>query len=115
MRPASGTLGLLPADTLWPSGDDQRRSAFLIVISEFIGELLEVLCRGRGIEGPRRYIRTGRSVIVGVENSSAVKRVAYRAAMRVGQAYRRSCWNGGRSVVLGTFYGLARLLTLIAC
>jgi long-chain acyl-CoA synthetase len=59
---------------------------------------------------PRYWSKLASRVIVGVENSSAVKRVAYRAAMKVGQAYRRSCWNGGRPVALGVLYGLARLL-----
>ena len=45
---------------------------------------------------PRYWSKLASRVIVGVENSSAVKRVAYRAAMKVGQAYRRRCWNGER-------------------
>jgi long-chain acyl-CoA synthetase len=59
---------------------------------------------------PRYWSKLASRVIVGIENSSRVKRVAYRAAMKVGQAYRRSCWSGSRSVVLRTFYGLARVL-----
>src|SRR5262249_11733762 len=48
-------------------------------------------------------------VIVGIENSGALKRTAYRAAMRVGQAYRRRCWGGARALVLGGLFGFARL------
>jgi len=59
---------------------------------------------------PRYWSKLASRVIVGVENSSRVKRVAYRAAMKVGQAYRRRRWNGGRHVALGVLYGLARLL-----
>jgi len=59
---------------------------------------------------PRYWSKLASRVIVGVENSSAMKRVAYRAAMKVGQAYRRSCWRGERPVALGVLYGLARLL-----
>ena len=59
---------------------------------------------------PRYWSKLASRVIVGVENSSAVKRVAYRAAMKAGQAYRRRRWNGGRPVALGVLYGLARLL-----
>jgi long-chain acyl-CoA synthetase len=59
---------------------------------------------------PRYWSKLASRVIVGVENSSAVKRAAYRAAMKVGQAYRRRCWSGTRPVTLGALYGLARLV-----
>jgi long-chain acyl-CoA synthetase len=59
---------------------------------------------------PRYWSKLASRVIVGVENSSAVKRAAYRAAMKIGQAYRRQCWNGARPVALGALYGLARLM-----
>jgi len=59
---------------------------------------------------PRYWSKLASSVIVGIENSGALKRTAYRAAMRVGQAYRRRCWGGARPLVLGVLYGLARLV-----
>jgi long-chain acyl-CoA synthetase len=59
---------------------------------------------------PRYWSKLASRVIVGIENSSAFKRLAYRAAMKVGQAYRRRRWAGKRPFVLGGFYGLARLL-----
>jgi len=59
---------------------------------------------------PRYWSKLASRVIVGIENSSVLKRTAYRAAMRVGQVYRRRCWGGTRSPVLGLLYGLARLV-----
>ena len=54
-------------------------------------------------------------VIVGIENSSALKRAAYHAAMKVGQAYRRRRWNGRKPLVLGAFYASRSLLSSIVC
>ncbi len=59
---------------------------------------------------PRYWSKLASRVIVGVENSSAVKRAAYRAAMKVGNSYRRRRWDGDRPPALGALYGLARLL-----
>src|SRR6516225_6122885 len=59
---------------------------------------------------PRYWSKLASRVIVGIENSSFLKRVTYRAAMKVGQAYRRRCWTGTRPVLLGALYGLARLI-----
>jgi len=59
---------------------------------------------------PRYWSKFGSRVIVGIDNSSAFKRAAYRIAMRVGQAYRRRCWSGSRPVLLGALYALARLV-----
>ena len=58
---------------------------------------------------PRYWSKLASRVIVGIENSSALKRAAYRAAMKVGRAYRQRCWGGTRPVMLGALYGLARL------
>jgi long-chain acyl-CoA synthetase len=59
---------------------------------------------------PRYWSKLGSRVIVGIDNSSALKRAAYRLAMQVGQAYRRRLWSGGKPVLLGTLYALARLV-----
>jgi long-chain acyl-CoA synthetase len=59
---------------------------------------------------PRYWSKLASRVIVGMENSSRFKRVAYRAAMKIGRAYRRSHWRGKRPRVLGGLYGLARLV-----
>jgi long-chain acyl-CoA synthetase len=58
---------------------------------------------------PRYWSKLASRVIVGVENSSAVKRAAYAAAMKVGQAYRRRRWDGASAPALGALYGLARV------
>jgi long-chain acyl-CoA synthetase len=58
---------------------------------------------------PRYWSKLASRVIVGIENSSAVKRAAYAAAMRVGQAYRQRRWRGAGAPALGALYGLARV------
>jgi long-chain acyl-CoA synthetase len=58
---------------------------------------------------PRYWSKLASRVIVGVENSSAVKRAAYAVAMTVGRAYRRRRWNGATAPALGALYGLARV------
>jgi long-chain acyl-CoA synthetase len=45
---------------------------------------------------PRYWSKLASRVIVGVENSSPLKRAAYAAAMRVGRAYRQRRWSGAR-------------------
>jgi long-chain acyl-CoA synthetase len=59
---------------------------------------------------PRYWSKLASRVIVGIENSSTVKRTAYHVAMKVGRAYRRRCWGGGKPVTLGMLYALARLV-----
>lgn len=59
---------------------------------------------------PRYWSKLASRIIVGIENSSVLKRAVYRAGMRVGQAYRRRRWNGDRAVALGVLYRLARLI-----
>jgi long-chain acyl-CoA synthetase len=59
---------------------------------------------------PRYWSKLASRVIVGIENSSALKRAAYHAAMKVGRAYRRRRWNGTKPFVLGTLYALAQLV-----
>jgi long-chain acyl-CoA synthetase len=59
---------------------------------------------------PRYWSKLASRIIVGIENSSAAKRGGYRAAMRVGQAYRRRRWKGERPIALGALYGLARVI-----
>ena len=59
---------------------------------------------------PRYWSKLASRVIVGIDNSSFLKRVTYRAAMKVGQTYRRRCWTDTKPVLLGAFYGLARLI-----
>ena len=57
---------------------------------------------------PRYWSKLASRIIVGIENSSMAKRTGYRAAMRIGQAYRRRHWNGKRPVALAALYHLAR-------
>ncbi len=59
---------------------------------------------------PRYWSKLASRIIVGIENSSALKRAVYRAGMRIGHAYRRRRWNGDRAVALGALYRLARLI-----
>ena len=59
---------------------------------------------------PRYWSKLASRIIVGIENSSVLKRAVYRAGMRVGQAYRRRRWNGDRAVALGVLYRLVRLI-----
>jgi long-chain acyl-CoA synthetase len=59
---------------------------------------------------PRYWSKLASRIIVGVENASPVKRAAYHAAMKVGQAYRRRRWNGAQAPALGALYTLARLI-----
>lgn len=59
---------------------------------------------------PRYWSKLASRVIVGVENSSPVKRAAYEAAMKIGRAYRRRRWRGAQAPALGALYGLARVL-----
>jgi long-chain acyl-CoA synthetase len=59
---------------------------------------------------PRYWSKLASRIIVGIENSSSVKRAAYRAAMWIGETYRKRQWTGGRPTALGLLYGLARLV-----
>ena len=58
---------------------------------------------------PRYWSKLASRVIVGIENSTPVKRAAYGAAMKVGRAYRQRRWSGARAPALGALYGLAQL------
>ena len=58
---------------------------------------------------PRYWSKLASRVIVGIENSTPVKRAAYGIAMKVGRAYRQRRWSGARAPALGALYGLARL------
>jgi long-chain acyl-CoA synthetase len=58
---------------------------------------------------PRYWSKLASRIIVGIENSSAAKRVGYAVAMRLGRAYLRCRWNGKRPLVLRALYGLARV------
>jgi long-chain acyl-CoA synthetase len=49
-------------------------------------------------------------VIVGIENSTWVKRAGYRVAMGIGRAYRQRTWRGKRPAALGALYAGARVL-----
>ncbi len=77
-------------------------------IERFLETLYEVAPQHHA-SVPRYWSKLASRIIVGIENSSAMKRVAYRAAMRIGQAYRRRRWNGERPIVLAALYGIARL------
>lgn len=58
---------------------------------------------------PRYWSKLASRVIVGVENSSAIKRNAYAIAMRIGRAYRERRWHDRPAPALGALYRLARL------
>jgi long-chain acyl-CoA synthetase len=58
---------------------------------------------------PRYWSKLASRIIVGIENSSTLKRVSYGIAMRVARAYRRRRWNGDATFGLGILYWLARI------
>jgi long-chain acyl-CoA synthetase len=59
---------------------------------------------------PRYWSKLASRIIVGIENSSALKRVAYNAAMAIARAYRKRRWEGASAPHLAVAYGIARLL-----
>ena len=59
---------------------------------------------------PRYWSKLASRVIVGLENSSALKRAAYGVAMKVGRAYCRRRWGGTKPFMLGMLYRWARLV-----
>ena len=59
---------------------------------------------------PRYWSKIASRVIVGIESASALKQACYRAAMRVGQEYRRRRWVGQPASFYLPLYGVARLL-----
>lgn len=60
---------------------------------------------------PRVWEKIASQVLVGVESTAAVKKLAYRAAMRIGTRYRQRRWETGRAPRgLALAYGLARWL-----
>jgi long-chain acyl-CoA synthetase len=93
-------LGMLVKGIIPHFGDEAER---------FLETLYEVAPQHHA-SVPRYWSKLASRVIVGIENSSPLKRLAYAAAMRIGRAYRRRCWSGDRPLVLGVLYGLARLL-----
>jgi long-chain acyl-CoA synthetase len=59
---------------------------------------------------PRYWSKLASRVIVGIENSTVIKRVGYRLAMGIGRAYRIRRWRGRRPILLSALYAGARLL-----
>jgi long-chain acyl-CoA synthetase len=59
---------------------------------------------------PRYWSKLASRVIVGIENSTALKRASYAAAMHVARRYRERRWNGRRAIGWRAAYGLARVL-----
>ena len=92
-------LGMLVKGIVPHFGDEAER--FLETLSEVAPQ--------HHASVPRYWSKLASRVIVGIENSSAAKRLSYKAAMRIGQAYRRRRWNGERALALGALYRLARL------
>ena len=92
-------LGMLVKGIVPHFGDEAER--FLETLSEVAPQ--------HHASVPRYWSKLASRVIVGIENSSATKRLVYKAAMRIGQAYRRRRWNGERVLALGALYRLARL------
>lgn len=56
---------------------------------------------------PRTYEKYAAQVLVGIETSSLVKKIAYRVAMRVGRRYIRRKWQGTVPLHLAVLYRLA--------
>lgn len=59
---------------------------------------------------PRYWSKLASRVVVGIESSSRLKRLAYKTAMKIGRAYRVRRWQGENPLLLGGLYVLARLL-----
>jgi long-chain acyl-CoA synthetase len=59
---------------------------------------------------PRYWSKLASRIIVGIENSSALKRTTYNAAMAVARAYRKRRWEGKTAALLAAAYWLARLV-----
>jgi long-chain acyl-CoA synthetase len=59
---------------------------------------------------PRYWSKLASRVIVGIENSTWIKRASYRLAMRVGIGYRRRLWRGKRTLLLRALYAGARIV-----
>lgn len=57
---------------------------------------------------PRYWSKLASRIIVGIENSSATKRVTYNAAMRIARAYRKKRWTGHAAPLLGVLNWLAQ-------
>jgi long-chain acyl-CoA synthetase len=93
-------LGMLVKGIVPHFGDDAER---------FLETLYEVAPQHHA-SVPRYWSKLASRIIVGIENSSAMKRMAYGAAMKVGRAYRRTCWDRKRPIFLGLLYALARLV-----
>jgi long-chain acyl-CoA synthetase len=92
-------LGMLVKGIVPHFGDDAQR--FLETLSEVAPQ--------HHASVPRYWSKLASRVIVGIENSSAAKRLSYKAAMRIGQACRRRRWSGERARLLGALYWLARV------
>lgn len=59
---------------------------------------------------PRIWEKIASQMLVGIDRSSAVKRMSFTLAMRIGQKYRETRWSGREpSLILKGLYGLARL------
>ena len=57
---------------------------------------------------PRILEKIASQVVIGMQRSSYVKRLAYGAAVRVGELYRAACWKGNvPGLAVRTLYGLA--------
>lgn len=93
-------LGMLVKGVVPHFGDEAER---------FLETLYEVAPQHHA-SVPRYWSKLASRVIVGIENSSTLKRLSYDAAMKVGRAYLRRRWNGERPFGLGILYMLSRLL-----
>jgi len=59
---------------------------------------------------PRYWSKLASRIIVGIENSSTLKRVIYNTAMAIARAYRKRHWNGEAALHLAGAYWLARVV-----
>jgi len=78
-------------------------------VGRFMETLSEVLPQHHA-SVPRYWSKLASRIIVGIENSSPVKRLAYRLAMSIGQAYRRRRWAGHPAPILSVLYWMARIV-----
>lgn len=93
-------LGMLAKGIVPHFGDEVER---------FLETLAEVAPQHHA-SVPRYWSKLASRIIVGIENSSALKRRSYAVAMRIGRAYRRSRWDSRTPLALAALYWLARVL-----
>ncbi|MET0675087.1 MAG: AMP-binding protein [Bradyrhizobium sp.] len=92
-------MGMLAKGIVPHFGDDVER---------FLETLYEVAPQHHA-SVPRYWSKLASRIIVGIENSSALKRSNYNAAMTIARAYRKKRWQGAPAPILAGCYWFARL------